>query len=127
VPHEHPNEPMGIGRRRTERNESGEVAELCLFNDLVDPGVYRFGPADQKWPTTRRRHMTTVALTTADRCDRCGAQAYVLLSVFVPDSGDRELCLCAHDFRQHERQLVHSGVRVILDQRRQLHKEASHA
>jgi hypothetical protein len=63
--------------------------------------------------------MTTV-LSSADRCDRCGAQAYVLLSVFVPDSGNRELLLCAHHYRQHERGLAHSGVRVLLDQRRQL-------
>ena len=116
-----------MGAARIEGNESREVAKLCLFNELVDPGVYHFRSADEKWPTIRRRHMTTVALTPADRCDRCGAQAYVLLSVFVPDAGDRELCLCAHDFRQHERQLVHSGVRVILDQRRQLQKQASHA
>jgi len=71
--------------------------------------------------------MTTVALTTADRCDRCGAQAYVLLSVFIPEGGDGELLLCAHDFRQHERQLRQSGVRVVLDQRRQLQMEESHA
>src|ERR1035437_1877621 len=122
-----PTSPWAFQHRRMERNESGEVAQPCLFNDLVDPGVYHVRPADERWPATRRRHMTTVALTTADRCDRCGAQAYVLLSVFVPESGDRELCLCAHDFRQHERQLVYSGVRVILDQRRQLQKEASHA
>ncbi|MEP7193775.1 MAG: hypothetical protein ABI903_13020 [Actinomycetota bacterium] len=69
--------------------------------------------------------MITVALTTADRCDRCGAQAYVLLSVFIPESGDRELLLCAHDFRKHERKLMSSGVRVVLDQRRQLQKEDS--
>ena len=71
--------------------------------------------------------MTTVILTPADRCDRCGAQAYVLLSVFVPESGDRELLLCAHHYRQHERQLVHSGVRVLLDRRRQLQPVESHA
>ena len=71
--------------------------------------------------------MTTVALTSADRCDRCGAQAYVLLSVFIPESGDHELLMCSHDFRQHERQLMDAGVRVVLDQRRQLQKEASHA
>lgn len=64
--------------------------------------------------------MTTVVLTPADRCDRCGAQAYVLLSVFVPNSGDRELLLCAHDYRRHEPQLLMSGVQVLLDQRRQL-------
>jgi hypothetical protein len=71
--------------------------------------------------------MKTVVLTAADRCDRCGAQAYVLLSVFVPNSGDRDLFLCAHDYRQHERQLVRSGVRVLLDQRSQLlQKQESH-
>jgi len=40
--------------------------------------------------------MTTLVLTAADRCDRCGAGAYVVVSVFVPDSGDRELMFCAH-------------------------------
>ncbi len=64
--------------------------------------------------------MNAVILTAADRCDRCGAQAYVLLSVFVRDSGNRELLLCAHDYGLHESQLMHSGVRVVLDQRRQL-------
>jgi hypothetical protein len=71
--------------------------------------------------------MEMALLTTADRCDRCGAQAYVQLSVFVPDSGDRDLFLCAHDYRQHERELCSSGVRVVLDQRRQLQEQASHA
>jgi hypothetical protein len=71
--------------------------------------------------------MKRVVLTVADRCDRCGAQAYVLLSVFVPGSGDRELFLCAHDYRQHEAQLSRSGVRVLLDQRRQLQMAESHA
>lgn len=64
--------------------------------------------------------MNTVILTSADRCDRCGAQAYVLLSVFVRDSGNREPLLCAHDYRLHESQLMFSGLRVVLDQRRQL-------
>lgn len=64
--------------------------------------------------------MTTVVLTAADRCDRCGAQAYVLLSVLVPDGRDLELLLCAHHYRVHESQLVSSGVQVLLDQRREL-------
>jgi CRISPR/Cas system CSM-associated protein Csm4 (group 5 of RAMP superfamily) len=71
--------------------------------------------------------MTAVVLTAADRCDRCGAQAYVLLSVFVPDGRDLELLLCAHHYRVHERQLVRSGVRVLLDQRRQLQTVESYA
>lgn len=37
------------------------------------------------------------ALTAADRCDRCGAQAYV--RVELPGGG--ELLFCAHHGRQH--------------------------
>ncbi|MDQ1484038.1 MAG: hypothetical protein QOF35_2114 [Actinomycetota bacterium] len=70
--------------------------------------------------------MTTVVLTAAHRCDRCSAQAYVLLSVFVRGAGDRELFLCAHHYRKHEGELMRSGVRVVLDQRRQLQMEESH-
>lgn len=71
--------------------------------------------------------MTKVLLTAADRCDRCGLQAYVLVSVPVPGSGDHELLFCAHDFREHERQLGVSGARVLLDQRRQLQKQESNS
>ena len=70
--------------------------------------------------------MTTLVLTAADRCDRCGAQAYVAVSVFVlPDSGDHKLLFCAHHYQQHERQLLFSGARVVLDQRRQLQNQES--
>ena len=64
--------------------------------------------------------MKTVVLTAADRCDRCGARAYVKVNVFVPDSGDHELLFCAHDYRQHEAKLRYSGARVVLDQRQPL-------
>ena len=64
--------------------------------------------------------MTTIILTAADRCDRCSARAYVLVSVFVPDSGDHELQFCAHDYGRHEAKLTNSGARVVLDQRHQL-------
>lgn len=70
--------------------------------------------------------MTTTNLNVADRCDRCGAQAYLLLGVAVPDSGDRELLLCAHHYQQHEHHLAHSGVQVLLDHRRRLQR-ADHA
>jgi hypothetical protein len=69
--------------------------------------------------------MTTVVLTAADRCDRCGARAYVLVSVFVPDRGNHELLFCAHDYQRNERQLRYSGARVLLDQRRQLQSQES--
>ena len=71
--------------------------------------------------------MTKVFLAAADRCDRCGLQAYVLVSVPVPGSGDHELLFCAHDFREHERQLRFAGARVLLDQREQLQKQESHS
>jgi hypothetical protein len=69
--------------------------------------------------------METLVLTAADRCDRCSAHAYVLVSVFVPDSGDHELLFCAHDYQQHEAKLANSGARVQLDQRRQLQNQES--
>jgi hypothetical protein len=69
--------------------------------------------------------MTTLVLTAADRCDRCSARAYVLVSVSVPDGGDHELLFCAHHYQQHERQLLLSGARVRLDQRRQLQNQES--
>ena len=69
--------------------------------------------------------MNTVLLSAADRCDRCGARAYVLVSLFVAGKGNHELLFCAHDYRRHERQLRSSGARVLLDQRRELSKQAS--
>ncbi|MFC6153211.1 DUF7455 domain-containing protein [Nocardioides yefusunii] len=40
---------------------------------------------------------TTAALTAEDRCDRCGAQAY--LRVELQSGG--ELLFCAHHAREH--------------------------
>ncbi len=44
----------------------------------------------------------TKPLTPADRCDRCGAQAFV--RVVFPSSG--ELLFCAHHNRQHGQALA---------------------
>ena len=60
-------------------------------------------------------------LTAADRCDRCGAQAYVRV---VMSSGG-ELMFCAHHYRQHEAKLLFSGARVLLDQRGKLRNQES--
>ena len=43
-------------------------------------------------------------LTAADRCDRCGARAYV--RVVLPGGG--ELLFCAHHGRAHETALTHA-------------------
>ena len=69
--------------------------------------------------------MTTLVLTVADRCDRCGARAHVLVSVFVADGRHHELLFCAHHYRQHEAKLLFSGARVLLDQRYQLQSQQS--
>jgi hypothetical protein len=42
-------------------------------------------------------------LTSADRCDGCGAQAWV--RVWVHADALHELLLCGHHFHQHEARL----------------------
>ena len=69
--------------------------------------------------------MSTFVLTAADRCDRCSARAQVVVSVFVPGSGNHELLFCAHHYRQHETKLLFSGARVLIDQRLQLQNQQS--
>lgn len=47
-------------------------------------------------------------LKTVDRCDQCGAQAYVLVRLI---SG--ELMFCGHHFNKHEEKLLKSAYEVI--------------
>jgi hypothetical protein len=44
---------------------------------------------------------TSAALTAADRCDRCGAQAYLRVEL----ASGLELLFCAHHAREHEDKL----------------------
>jgi hypothetical protein len=48
-------------------------------------------------------------LTAADRCDRCGAQAY--LRVELQSGG--ELLFCAHHAREHGDKLKEIAVKVV--------------
>ena len=50
----------------------------------------------------------TKPLTAVDRCDRCGAKAYV--RVLLPNSG--ELLFCAHHSRQHADALAKIAVEI---------------
>lgn len=52
---------------------------------------------------------TAPALTAADRCDRCGAQAY--LRVELQSGG--ELLFCAHHAREHGDKLRELAVNVV--------------
>ncbi|HEX5512374.1 MAG TPA: hypothetical protein VFX41_11715 [Actinomycetales bacterium] len=45
--------------------------------------------------------LANASLTAADRCDRCGARAYVRVTL---NSGG-ELLFCAHHGREHEEKL----------------------
>lgn len=56
----------------------------------------------------------TKPLTAADRCDRCGAQAYV--RVVLSNSG--ELLFCAHHNRQHASALTKIAVEIQDETRR---------
>ncbi len=74
----------------------------------------------QDWPgrTTKEAEGEEATLTGAlaptkpliptDRCDRCGAQAYV--RVLLPSS--RELLFCAHHNRQHGQALAKVAVEI---------------
>jgi len=52
---------------------------------------------------------STAALSAADRCDRCGAQAY--LRVELQSGG--ELLFCAHHAREHGDRLKEIAVSVV--------------
>jgi hypothetical protein len=58
-------------------------------------------------------------LTAADRCDSCGAQAYIRVSI-----GDSQLLFCAHHGRRHQEKLSaiatdwHDETSRLLEERR---------
>lgn len=60
---------------------------------------------------------TTPPLTAADRCDRCGAQAYVRVVL-----AHGELLFCAHHARRHAS--AYAGLAVhVQDETERLHAE----
>jgi len=62
----------------------------------------------------------TGELTVMDRCDRCGAQAYV--RVLLPSR--LELLFCAHHNREHARALAEIAVEIHDETRRLDHAAA---
>jgi len=70
----------------------------------------------------KRSHVTTTiapsaALTAADRCDRCGAQAYLRVQL----AGGGELMFCAHHAREHGERLREVAI-TIHDETQRLDK-----
>jgi hypothetical protein len=60
---------------------------------------------------------TAEPLTASDRCDRCGAQAYVRVTL----AGGLDLLFCAHHNKEHEDKLkavvvhVHDETHKLVD------------
>lgn len=57
-----------------------------------------------------------------DRCDKCGAQAFV--RAISRENGSRDLLFCGHHFRAHEMALVMGGW-IIEDHRRDINTAPS--
>ena len=64
----------------------------------------------------------STALTAADRCDRCGAQAYVRATLLTGG----ELLFCVHHAKEHRPALEANGA-VFHDESRRLDAPASAA
>lgn len=69
---------------------------------------------------TADQRTTTAQLTRQDRCDRCGAQAYVRAT--LPSADGMELLFCGHHFRAHELKLVAAGA-TIQDERHRIDEQ----
>ena len=59
-------------------------------------------------------------LSSADRCDRCGAQAYVRVKL----AGGSELLFCAHHSKQHEDKLRQVALEIHDETSRLVSSEA---
>ena len=64
-------------------------------------------------PTSSAPHVADpYVLRVEDRCDRCGAQAFVAASFLTPADatsevpGDRVLLFCAHHAREHDAKIT---------------------
>jgi hypothetical protein len=60
-------------------------------------------------------------LVKGDRCDSCGAQAFV--QVTLPN--DLELLFCGHHFTEHEASLLTQGAVVTADERHTINTRPS--
>lgn len=58
----------------------------------------------------RERHLFTEPLQIKDRCERCGAQAFVVTRI-----GTTDLMWCAHHYRKHQDHLLKIAVAIMDD------------
>jgi hypothetical protein len=74
---------------------------------------------DTLTPTTDVPVAESMPLRLADRCDRCGAQAFVRIYV-----GELDLLLCGHDYHVNEVLLAAKGY-VVQDERHRINEKPS--
>ena len=72
--------------------------------------------------TTLDAPAPTAELTRRDRCDRCGAQAFVRAT--IPAADGMELLFCGHHFRKNELQLLATGA-TVRDERDRINEQPS--
>ena len=86
-------------------------------------GHFPLGPKEAHMSISPTEAPAAPVLTSKDRCDRCGARAFVLVvlkwSPGLPHAG--ELSFCAHDFRAVE-EAIAPYVSLIIDERWTLQK-----
>jgi len=89
----------------TTRTTSANVYEVSAMDEISTKDTEETAtsgrerptaPATKKWMADVTTALATT-LTAADRCDRCGAQAYVRARL----SSGGELLFCAHHGREH--------------------------
>jgi hypothetical protein len=76
--------------------DSGGTREL-LRNFFAGPALNKAPVPEREANVTTATAPSAAPLTAVDRCDRCGAQAYLRVSL----QGGGELLFCAHHAREH--------------------------
>ena len=79
-----------------------------------DPGAPQAYTPNEDEIHEQQRQAAASQLTARDRCDRCGAQAYVKAEV-----GGGELLFCSHHAGRHEEAIAKIGS-FIVDERKRL-------
>jgi hypothetical protein len=94
---------MDVRNRRNGNVETARIVAPCEDRDDLE---------ENNMTTTLS---PSTPLTALDRCDRCGAQAYVRVTL----SAGGDLLFCGHHFREHEAR-IRPLAASILDQTAEL-------
>ena len=75
----------------------GPVTPGGRWNSSPVPALNQVAAPEREANVTTATAQSATPLTAVDRCDRCGAQAYLRVSL----QGGGELLFCAHHAREH--------------------------